>query len=341
MRFIQMWIMPAELGLTPGVEQKVFTEADRTDRLLRVISGDGGDAVLVHQDAHVFVSHLNPRASLAHPLGDGRGVYLYVIEGDVSVNGERMATGDAAEIRDEPGSRSRRRCAVRARSWSIVPRGRSSLSWAFDPSVRSASYAEGLVFRPIDVARPPADDGGGDPGTPLTRPGAPRASSGGVWLERSLAWPWVAGVPVLALLVLAASVPAALASVRRGGTSPRTRLDSPSRVAPSGSPVSLRPTDGNADPRGHGYSVPSQHVCGPHVCVHWVIVDVRRAAALRRRSQRGTRPGGADAPRLRDGLAGRDRADGLPRTRAGRDLAGSRSQRRAGRLPGGRGAHRA
>jgi Pirin-related protein len=102
MRFIQMWIMPAKLGLAPGVEQKVFSEADRTDRSLRVISGEGGDAVLVHQDAHVFVSHLNPGVSLDHPLDDGRGVYLYVIEGDVSVNGEGMATGDAAEIRDEP-----------------------------------------------------------------------------------------------------------------------------------------------------------------------------------------------------------------------------------------------
>jgi quercetin 2,3-dioxygenase len=100
MRFIQMWIVPAERGLSPGVEQKVFSEAERTDRLLRVISGDGGDAVLVHQDAHVFVSHLNPGVSVTHLLGEGRGVYLYVIEGDVSVDGERMAGGDAAEIWD-------------------------------------------------------------------------------------------------------------------------------------------------------------------------------------------------------------------------------------------------
>ncbi len=101
MRFIQIWIMPSERGLTPGVEQKVFTEADRTNRLLRAISGDGGDAVLVHQDAHMFVSHLDPGVSVTHPLGDGRGVYLYVIEGEVTVNGEPMATGDAAEIEGE------------------------------------------------------------------------------------------------------------------------------------------------------------------------------------------------------------------------------------------------
>jgi hypothetical protein len=102
MRFIQIWIMPAEKGLTPGVEQKVFTKEDRTDRLLRAISGDGGDAVLVHQDAHMLVSHLTPGTTVEHPLGAGRGVYLYVIDGDVRVNGESMATGDAAQIRDEP-----------------------------------------------------------------------------------------------------------------------------------------------------------------------------------------------------------------------------------------------
>jgi quercetin 2,3-dioxygenase len=102
MRFIQMWIMPNERGLEPSVEQKVFTEADRTDRLLKVISGDGGETVLVHQDAHVFVSRMNPGVTATHELGDGRGVYFYVIEGDVKVNGDQMTTGDAARISDEP-----------------------------------------------------------------------------------------------------------------------------------------------------------------------------------------------------------------------------------------------
>ena len=100
MRFIQIWIMPAERGLPPGVEQKVFTTEDRTDTLLKAISGDDGDAVLVHQDAHVFVSRMNAGRSVEHPLAPGRGAYLYVIEGDVGVNGERMETGSAAQISD-------------------------------------------------------------------------------------------------------------------------------------------------------------------------------------------------------------------------------------------------
>ncbi|MEA2555946.1 MAG: quercetin 2,3-dioxygenase [Actinomycetota bacterium] len=102
MRFIQLWIMPSERGLTPEVEQKIFTTQDRTDTLLKVISGDGGDAVLVHQDAHVFISRLTAGRSVAHEIGDGRGVYLYVIEGDAAVNGERLTTGDAAQLAGEP-----------------------------------------------------------------------------------------------------------------------------------------------------------------------------------------------------------------------------------------------
>jgi redox-sensitive bicupin YhaK (pirin superfamily) len=102
MRFIQIWILPAELGLEPGVEQKVFTVEDRSDRLLEVISGDGGDAVLVHQDARVFVARLGPGIEVAHDLGAGRGVYLYVIAGAADVVGERMTTGDAAQIWNEP-----------------------------------------------------------------------------------------------------------------------------------------------------------------------------------------------------------------------------------------------
>ncbi|MEA2550984.1 MAG: quercetin 2,3-dioxygenase [Actinomycetota bacterium] len=101
MRFIQIWIMPRERGLTPGVEQKVFTTQDRTDTLLKAISGDGGDAVLVHQDADVLVSRLTSGTTVSQPVGEGRGIYVYVIEGDVTVNGEHMQTGDAAQLSDE------------------------------------------------------------------------------------------------------------------------------------------------------------------------------------------------------------------------------------------------
>jgi quercetin 2,3-dioxygenase len=102
MRFIQMWIMPRERGLEPSVEQKVFTKEDRTGRLLKGISGDDGEAVLVHQDAAVYISSLPSGSAVSHKFADQTGGYLYVIGGEVRLNGERLATGDAAKIQDEP-----------------------------------------------------------------------------------------------------------------------------------------------------------------------------------------------------------------------------------------------
>jgi quercetin 2,3-dioxygenase len=102
MRFIQMWIMPDERGLQPGVEQKVFTTEDRTGKLLKVIAPEDGDAVKVHGHASVHVSRLLAGQSVRHELAADRGAYLYVISGDVAVNGERLRTGDAARIWEEP-----------------------------------------------------------------------------------------------------------------------------------------------------------------------------------------------------------------------------------------------
>ena len=101
LRFIQMWIMPRERGLEPSLEQKAFTEADRTNVLLPAISPDGELGVSVHQDAWVYLSRLEAGRSLEHDLPDGFGAYFYVIGGEATVNGEAMATGDAARIRDE------------------------------------------------------------------------------------------------------------------------------------------------------------------------------------------------------------------------------------------------
>ncbi len=102
MRFIQMWIMPEERGLPPAVEQKALTKDDRRNRLLRAIAPEGGDAVKVHGNAAVYISSMEPGLTLDHKFGDGMGGYLYVISGMVGLDGERLATGDAAKIWDEP-----------------------------------------------------------------------------------------------------------------------------------------------------------------------------------------------------------------------------------------------
>jgi redox-sensitive bicupin YhaK (pirin superfamily) len=109
MRFIQMWIMPREKGLTPSVDQRVFSREDRTNVLLSVVDPDGEGGLMVHQDAWVYVSRLEAGKSLKHEFPRGFGAYLFLIEGKAALNGEPLTTGEAARIQDE------RRLAIQAR----------------------------------------------------------------------------------------------------------------------------------------------------------------------------------------------------------------------------------
>jgi redox-sensitive bicupin YhaK (pirin superfamily) len=107
MRFIQIWILPDTPDLAPQVEQRVFTRADRTNRLLKVIGREGEDVVKVHQDASVHVGALDPGTEMTHPIGPGRGAYAYLISGGALFDDEAVATGDAAKVTDQSGLRIR------------------------------------------------------------------------------------------------------------------------------------------------------------------------------------------------------------------------------------------
>src|SRR5207245_3932499 len=74
----------------------------RTDRLLKTIGPDGGAVVKLHQDAAVYVASLAPGTEVAHPLGEGRGAYAYLIDGAASFDGEEVTTGDAAQVTGQP-----------------------------------------------------------------------------------------------------------------------------------------------------------------------------------------------------------------------------------------------
>jgi redox-sensitive bicupin YhaK (pirin superfamily) len=98
MRFIQIWILPDTAGLTPGVEQRIYTREDRMNRLLKVVGPEGSGAVMVHQDAAVYVASLEPGTEAVHSIGGRRGAYIYLIEGTASVDEYELATGDAAKV---------------------------------------------------------------------------------------------------------------------------------------------------------------------------------------------------------------------------------------------------
>ncbi len=104
MRFIQMWFYPSKHDLPPAVEQKAVEKNDRTDRFLPIVSNAEEDALHIVSDARVVSSFLHAGKTEHYDLENGRGLYLYVLEGGpITVNGTKVPTLGAAMIIEEPG----------------------------------------------------------------------------------------------------------------------------------------------------------------------------------------------------------------------------------------------
>jgi len=101
MRFIQFWILPSARRLRTSVQQRQYTIEDRTDRWLQIMGPAGTDGLYLAQDARALVSRLTDAGRLEHTYIPGRGGYLYVIEGRLSLNGDQLKTGDAAKVTGE------------------------------------------------------------------------------------------------------------------------------------------------------------------------------------------------------------------------------------------------
>lgn len=100
--FLQIWILPERRGITPGYEEKHFSEADREGTLRIVASQDGRDgSVKIHQDVTIYSTLLTDGASVSHDFNAGRYGWLQVARGEVELNGQKLVAGDGAAIEDE------------------------------------------------------------------------------------------------------------------------------------------------------------------------------------------------------------------------------------------------
>jgi len=98
-KLLQMWVLPRSAGLTPSYEQRRFTTEQRTGALLPIASGQGAPgAVSVHQDVTFYVSRLREGDHVAHELKPGRRAFFYVIDGEVTLNEEKLSAGDQARV---------------------------------------------------------------------------------------------------------------------------------------------------------------------------------------------------------------------------------------------------
>lgn len=101
--FLQIWIIPDRDGLPPSYEQKAFPIAERRGRLRMVAAPRAEDgAVTLHQDARLFIADMAPGQRVTHEVGRGRGIWVQLARGNVSLNGKQLREGDGAAMEQEP-----------------------------------------------------------------------------------------------------------------------------------------------------------------------------------------------------------------------------------------------
>ena len=100
-KFLQIWVFPNKRNVTPRYDQITLNLADRKNKLQQILSPNPDDeGVWIYQHAWFHIGTLDRGFETSYTLkgGAGNGVYVFVLNGDVTVNGQALHTRDGYGI---------------------------------------------------------------------------------------------------------------------------------------------------------------------------------------------------------------------------------------------------
>jgi quercetin 2,3-dioxygenase len=99
-RFLQIWVFPKLEDSKPRYDQKAFESKERKNKWQIVVSPnekDGG--VWINQDARFAMADLEAGKQLTYtPAFQGNGVYVFLIDGEIEISGQKLEKRDAIGI---------------------------------------------------------------------------------------------------------------------------------------------------------------------------------------------------------------------------------------------------
>lgn len=100
--FLQIWVFPKVRNIQPRYDQKMFLAEERVNKFQTVVSPEKDNAALwINQDAWFSLGKLNAGFSTEYNLNkNSNGVYAFVIEGDVTINGQKLNKRDGLGVWD-------------------------------------------------------------------------------------------------------------------------------------------------------------------------------------------------------------------------------------------------
>ena len=98
--FLQIWILPDKKGHEPRYNQKSFDAVERKNKLQFIVTPEKKeDNLWLNQDAYFSLVDLEKDKSINYKIHTiGNGVYLFVIEGMISVVDEALSKRDGIGI---------------------------------------------------------------------------------------------------------------------------------------------------------------------------------------------------------------------------------------------------
>lgn len=101
-KFLQIWVFPNKRNVTPRYDQITLNIEDRKNRFQQIVSPNPDDeGVWIHQNAWFHIADLEKGTSLDYTIkGEGNGLYVFVLSGDVAVEGLELNSRDGFGIWD-------------------------------------------------------------------------------------------------------------------------------------------------------------------------------------------------------------------------------------------------
>jgi len=101
-KFLQIWIFPNKKNVEPRYSQVTLNVDDRHNKLQQVLSPNANDGgVWIHQDAWFHLGKFDKDFSVDYDFKKkGNGVYAFVLNGDITIDGQQLNTRDGFEIWD-------------------------------------------------------------------------------------------------------------------------------------------------------------------------------------------------------------------------------------------------
>ena len=95
-RFLQIWVFPNKKNVEPRYDQISIKEIAKRNEFYQVLSPNPDDAgVWVHQDAWFHLGGFDKDMHSKYQLKkEDNGIYAFVLDGEVEINGEKLAKRD-------------------------------------------------------------------------------------------------------------------------------------------------------------------------------------------------------------------------------------------------------